>query len=111
MNTRVEQIEASAPAWPQLDTADVLDLIDRLLQAADGLSSHSKARHEGWAYPPETLWPAQVRDDGSSRFGDIKSVLGFRQFLLRGLDCVRGEWNLVTLAWNMKRMFALCSTA
>jgi len=40
-------------------------------------------------------------------FGIIKSVLGFRQFLLRGLDRVRGEWSLVTMAWNMKRMFAL----
>ena len=40
-------------------------------------------------------------------FGIIKSVLGFRQFLLRGLDQVRGEWNLVTMAWNLKRMFAL----
>ncbi len=40
-------------------------------------------------------------------FGVIKSVLGFRQFLLRGLENVRGEWNLVTMAWNMKRMFAL----
>ena len=44
-------------------------------------------------------------------FGIIKSVLGFRQFLLRGLDRVRGEWSLVTMAWNMKRMFALCPTA
>ncbi len=43
-------------------------------------------------------------------FGIIKSVLGFRQFLLRGLDNVRGEWNLVTMAWNMKRMFVLAST-
>jgi len=41
-------------------------------------------------------------------FGIIKSVLGFRQFLLRGLDRVRGEWSLVTMAWNMKRLFALC---
>jgi transposase len=40
-------------------------------------------------------------------FGIIKSVMGFRQFLLRGLDCVRGEWNLVTMAWNIKRMYAL----
>ncbi len=40
-------------------------------------------------------------------FGIIKSVLGLRQFLLRGLDHVRGEWNLVTLAWNLKRMFTL----
>ena len=39
-------------------------------------------------------------------FGIIKSALGFRQFLLRGLDNVRGEWSLVTMAWNMKRMFA-----
>ena len=42
-------------------------------------------------------------------FGIIKSVLGFRQFLLRGLDKVRGEWSLVTMAWNMKRMFALAA--
>jgi transposase len=40
-------------------------------------------------------------------FGIIKSVMGFRQFSLRGLEKVRGEWNLVTLAWNVKRMFAL----
>ena len=40
-------------------------------------------------------------------FGIIKAVLGFRQFLLRGLENVKGEWTLVTLAWNMKRMFAL----
>jgi hypothetical protein len=40
-------------------------------------------------------------------FGVIKSVLGFRQFLLRGLDTVRGEWSLVTMAWTVKRMFAL----
>ena len=31
-------------------------------------------------------------------FGIIKSVLGFRQFMLRGLDNVRGEWKLVTMA-------------
>ena len=42
-------------------------------------------------------------------FGIIKSALGFRQFLLRGLDNVRGEWNLVTMAWNMKRMFVLAA--
>ena len=40
-------------------------------------------------------------------FGIIKSVMGFRQFLLRGLDSVRGEWNLVTMAWNIKRMAVL----
>jgi hypothetical protein len=39
----------------------------------------------------------------------IKSIMGFRQFLLRGIDKVQGEWNLVTLAWNMKRMYALAA--
>ena len=37
-------------------------------------------------------------------FGIIKSVLGFRQFLLRGLDKVSIEWDLVTLAYNVKRL-------
>jgi transposase len=36
-------------------------------------------------------------------FGIIKQVMGFRQFLLRGLQKVHGEWELVTLAYNMKR--------
>jgi hypothetical protein len=40
-------------------------------------------------------------------FGIIKSVMGFRQFSLRDLDKVKGEWNLVTMAWNIKRMYAL----
>jgi transposase len=40
-------------------------------------------------------------------FGIIKSALGFRQFSLRGLEKARGEWSLVTMAWNIKRMFAL----
>lgn len=40
-------------------------------------------------------------------FGSIKSAMGFRQFLLRGLSHVQGESNLVTMSCNIKRMFAL----
>lgn len=40
-------------------------------------------------------------------FGIIKQVMGFRQFLLRGLQKVRGEWTLVCMAYNMKRMCVL----
>jgi transposase len=40
-------------------------------------------------------------------FGIIKSAMGFRQFLLRGIERVRGEWSLVTMSWNIKRMHAL----
>ena len=37
-------------------------------------------------------------------FGVIKAALGFRQFLLRGMKKVGGEWNLVCLAYNLKRL-------
>jgi len=37
-------------------------------------------------------------------FGIIKSVMGFRQFSMRGLEKAEGEWRLVCLAWNLKRM-------
>ncbi len=40
-------------------------------------------------------------------FGVIKHVMGFRQFLLRGLEAVEGEWNLVCIGYNLKKMFAL----
>ena len=40
-------------------------------------------------------------------FGIIKSVLGFRQFSLRGIAAVDGEWNLVSIAWNLKRIHTL----
>jgi transposase len=40
-------------------------------------------------------------------FGIIKSVLGFRQFLLRGIQAVGHEWTLVCLGWNLKRLHRL----
>ena len=39
--------------------------------------------------------------------GIIKETLGFRQFSLRGLAAVTGEWCLVCLAFNLKRMHIL----
>jgi hypothetical protein len=40
-------------------------------------------------------------------FGIIKSVMKFRQFMLRGLINVGHEWTLVCLAWNLKRLAVL----
>jgi len=40
-------------------------------------------------------------------FGIIKSVLGFRQFRLRGREKVSLEWTLVCLAYNLKRLHRL----
>lgn len=39
-------------------------------------------------------------------FGWIKHIMGFRQFSLRGLAKVKGEWNLVCLALNVRRLWA-----
>ncbi len=50
---------------------------------------------------------AQRKSTVEPVFGIIKSVLGFRQFHLRGLDDVSGEWTLVSMAWNLKRLFNL----
>jgi transposase len=41
-------------------------------------------------------------------FGQIKQGRGFRQFLLRGIDKVRGEWSLVCLTHNILKMYRLC---
>lgn len=40
-------------------------------------------------------------------FGIIKEVMGFRRFMLRGFKAVQGEWLLVCIAFNMKRLCAL----
>ena len=40
-------------------------------------------------------------------FGIIKRAMGWRQMSMRGLDKARGEWSLVTMAWNIKRLHVL----
>lgn len=40
-------------------------------------------------------------------FGIIKGAIGFRQFSLRGLEHVCGEWSLVCISYNLKRLFNL----
>ena len=40
-------------------------------------------------------------------FGIIKRVMGWRQVSMRGLAKARGEWSLVTMAWNIKRLHVL----
>jgi transposase len=82
--------ERFAAAPPAPDHPTLVEAMAHRLKTAEGKKLYAQRKHI-----PEPV------------FGIIKSVLGFRQFLLRGLHKVRGEWNLVTLAWNLKRMFAL----
>lgn len=41
-------------------------------------------------------------------FGQIKQARGFRQFLLRGLEKVRGEWAMVCLTHNILKLYRMC---
>ena len=79
---------AAAPPAPESPTP--VEAMAHRLRTTEGKKLYALRKHT-----PEPV------------FGIIKAVLGFRQFLLRGLDKVNGEWTLVTMAWNMKRMFAL----
>lgn len=43
-------------------------------------------------------------------FGIIKRAMGWRQMSMRGLQRAQGEWSLVTMAWNIKRLHVLRAT-
>jgi transposase len=79
-----------APDPPPPEQATPLAAMAHRLQTQQGKTLYALRKHT-----PEPV------------FGIIKAALGFRQFLLRGLNKVRGEWNLVTMAYNLKRLFVL----
>lgn len=75
---------------PRPETDDPVQLMGHRLGTKEGRALYALRKH--------TIEPV---------FGLIKHVMGFRQFLLRGHAKVSGEWRLVALAWNMKRMHRL----
>ena len=50
---------------------------------------------------------AQRKSTVEPVFGIIKEVMGFRRFMLRSLISVQGEWVLVCMAFNLKRLCVL----
>jgi len=50
---------------------------------------------------------AQRKVTSEPVYGIIKEVMGFRKFLVRGFEAVQGEWNLVCMAYNLKKLYAL----
>lgn len=82
--------ERFADPGPLPEDADAVTQMKHRLQTKEGRTLYAKRKH--------TVEPV---------FGIIKAVMGFRQFLLRGVESVRGEWNLVCIAWNLKRLHVL----
>jgi hypothetical protein len=52
--------------------------------------------------------PSKRKTVVEPEFGQIKQARGFRQFLLRGLQKVQGEWALVCLTHNILKLHRLC---
>jgi hypothetical protein len=86
----VQDLEKHAEPEPPPAGAPVKDQMGHRLKTAKGKAIYKKRK--------ETVEPV---------FGIIKAAMGFRQFLLRGLERVNTEWNLVTLAYDFKRLFNL----
>jgi transposase len=87
-NRSLKERFAEPPPLPE--DAGAVDRMRHRLRTAEGRALYAKRK--------STVEPV---------FGIIKAVMGFRQFLLRGFGAVSGEWNLVCIAWNIKRMHAL----
>jgi len=86
----VADLEVKAEPEPPPAGANVREVLGHRLQTAAGKALY-KLRQQ-------TVEPV---------FGIIKSVLGFRQFRLRGREKVALEWTLVCLAYNLKRLHRL----
>ena len=56
---------------------------------------------------PVEPFPTRASETVEPVFGIIKEVMGFRRFLVRGLEKVQLEWTLVCLAYNLKRLHRL----
>jgi hypothetical protein len=86
----LERFAANTPA-PETD--------DPVLKMAHRLST--KAGRALYGLRKQTVEPV---------FGIIRRVMGWRQMSMRGLDKARGEWSLVTMVWNIKRLHVLRAT-
>ena len=125
---RVEQVLADSGFFSAANVAHCVAAKMEPLLAA-GRDKHHPHWEDRFAEPPPLVEPASAVERMKHKlktvqgrklyglrkqtvepvFGIIKSVMGFRQFLLRGLASVEGEWSLVTMAWNIKRMAVLAA--
>ncbi|EDN69273.1 Transposase, IS4 [Beggiatoa sp. PS] len=93
----------------------------------NGRQNHNQSLEERFAEPPCAPKNANPVEDMQHRmkttegkefyakrkstvepiFGIIKEIMGFHHFMLRGFEAVKGEWTLVSIAYNLKRFCVL----
>ena len=78
--------------WHRGEDADEVTKMKHRLKTKDGRTLYAKRKC--------TVEPV---------FGIIKAVMGFRQFRLRGQELDSEEWDLVCMAWNLKRLHKLAT--
>ena len=79
------------PAAPRGRIPETLSVADRMRRKLQ-----TKAGHAVYAKRKEIVEPV---------FGQIKQARGFRQFLLRGMEKVKGEWLLVCTTHNILKLW------
>jgi len=62
-----------------------------------------KAKHRLQTKEGKAIY-AQRKSTVEPVFGVMKHIMGFRQFMLRGFEKAKGEWNLICIAYNLKRL-------
>ena len=72
----------------------------------DNVDSVTRMKHRLQTSAGKKVY-AQRKITSEPVFGIIKAVMGFRSFMLRGFEAVQGEWDLVCMAYNIKRLHAL----
>jgi transposase len=80
------------PRGPLPKTATMVDRMSRKLHTKTGAAVY--AARKGIVEPV---------------IGQIKQARGFRQFLLRGIEKVQGEWSLVCTTHNILKLYRLCA--
>ena len=86
-----EDPETDVPRGRIPQDATVKDRMSRKLRTQKGRATYKKRK--------QIVEPV---------FGQIKEIRGFRRFLLRGLENVRAEWDLVCLTHNLLKLFRRC---
>jgi len=66
-------------------------------------TSSEKAKHRLQTKEGKVIY-SERKSTVEPVFGIIKHVMGFRQFMLRGFEQAKGEWNLICIAYNLKRL-------
>lgn len=125
----LEKVNENLSASPKMVLADsgyaseetLLDLENRKIAACVALGREGKSARgfDATKYPAKARMAERLKTpEGKAHyrrrkvipepvFGWVKNVLGFRRASMRGVDRVKGEWDLICLALNLKRLRTL----